>query len=378
LSKLLKALKQSGLVAPLSKKGLRRELKAAGKLKYGQELRGLKKERRIERANQKRNDGWFESYQSNLEGVREQNSENYLKVGQQLADQSAAGTAATTAQSAALNAQRSTDAGRYGALSAPKGAATAAAGTANQTSRDALMRESLAAQGTSNFNYLGSRAHAAGAAGIASKIASRARQRVLREETRQTKRDRQDFKVDLRRELRDGERQFLSDLLANKLGNSQQALAELTQEESNALGIASLAQDQSQFEESLGAEAGEEADEAKLDSTVGRQDAFAELDDAFRIHTNETPSKRTLSSGKWRIPTEKAKDQSGASYEYFSSMRNFVDGKQGDEGDLKADHGGFRGQLVAHLAKNVKVGNKRITKAEARAYLKQWLKKQGG
>ena len=75
MSKLLKALKQSGLVAPLSKKGLRRELKAAGRLKYGQELRGLKKERRIERANQKRNDGWFHQYQSYLEGVLKQGTE---------------------------------------------------------------------------------------------------------------------------------------------------------------------------------------------------------------------------------------------------------------------------------------------------------------
>ena len=330
---LLSQLQNSGLVKPLSRKRMRKELKAAGNLKYGQELRDLKKERRVERATQKRNDGWYEEYQQKLSGIQGASGKNYIQAGQQLADQSAAGAAANTARTAGLDAQRSADAGRYGALSAPAGNAAGAA-AANQTSREGTQRGVLANQGAANFDYLGGRREAAAGSQLASRIASRGRQQTLRQETRQTKNERQDFKVDLRRELRDAERQFLSDLLANKLDNKGQDLAELTQEQANSLGLATLAQDQTQFE----AEQNEPDpdDPTKKDWRATRSEAMDLISQEYRLR-----------------PTGKDADGTHLPKDWADSHRDL---------------------LLAAIKKNVKIKGERLSNSRARSYLDRWVR----
>ena len=319
---------------------MRKELKAAGRLKYGQELRDLKKERRVERSTQKRNDGWFDEYQTKLAGIQGASGENYARAGEQLASQSAAGAAANTARTAGLDAQRSADAGRYGALSAPVANAAGAA-AANQTSREGAQRGVLAAQGAANFDYLGGRQHAAAGSQLASRIASRGRQEVLREETRGVKKDRQDFKVDLRRELRGAERQFLSDLLANKLDNQGQALAELTQAEASDLAERQLLQDASEAE--LDREAEEEAEKA----------AEAEDEPKKKDWRAARSAATDLISDEWRANSD---DEDST----FKTPRSWVNAN--------------RDRILSAIKREVEIKGERLPDGRARSYLDRWLR----
>jgi len=352
-SSLINLLKQSGIVAPLSKKGLRKELKAAGQLKYGQELRDLKKERRITRATQKRNQGWFDDYQNKIQAAQSDSAANYAATGTQLANQSNQGYVQDAAQSATINAQRGADAQLYGAKSAPTGADTLAQASSFRSSQGAAQRASLASQGAANYDYLGGRRATAAGSALASRLATQKRQQVLREETRDVKKERQDFKVDLRRELRGAERQFLSDLLANKLGKKGHALDALTQSQLNDQFYAQLAQDAEQHAAELAAEAEkpDPDDPTKRDRIVAQQNAYERLNEAFQ-------------SMKHIGGTVGPKNQSPF---YNSEAKNRTQFAKE-----------FRQELLAEIRRATKIGKHQLTPKQAKAYLRRWIAKKPG
>lgn len=340
MANLLKLLKQSKLVQPLSKKGLRQELKAAGQLKYGQELKDLKKERRITRATQKRNDAWFDDYRGKILESQTTSGDNYAAVGQQLANQSQQGYVQDAAQNAGLNAQRSADASLYGAKSAPTGAATQAQAGAFRAAQADAQRSSLAKQGAANFDYLGGRAATAAGSQLAAKIASGKRQQVLREEVRDKKAERQDFKVDLRRELRGAERQFLSDLLANKLGKKGHQLDE-----------DSLAQADDHFSQQLAQENAHHNDEMNA------------------------PDPDEPDRGDWKIARADAIDALNKEFDAIGQKGPWKDDRSVNKAQFARNN---REKLLRVIRQEVGVSGEGLTEAKAREYLRLWIRRNTG
>jgi hypothetical protein len=218
---LIKALYKSKLVAPLGGKRMKKELKASANLRYGSELRDLKKERRISRRQEKRSSQWFEDYQNKISDIQGQTAGNYAQAQTDLTARSSAASAQDASQQSQMESQRMAQAASTGATYNPTPGNTLSQASSARRTQSLSNQSRVGAQGINQNAYLGGKQLIAAGAGIQAKLAQVDRRNKLREDTRVAKKEKGAYKTDLRRELRGGERQFLSDLLSNKQGRKQ-------------------------------------------------------------------------------------------------------------------------------------------------------------
>jgi len=239
-NKLLKSLFGSKLVAPLGGKRLKREVRASANLRYGSELRDIKKERRISRAQQKRSADWFQDYQNKLGEIQGQNEGAYAAAGQQIGQNAEASADRSASRIQGMEADRAATSNTFGLRADPTAGNTMAAASQVRSGQAANAQSRLGAQGLAQFSYLGSQKQAGHQEALRTKMGEVDRRGALRQQTRDVKKEKGQFKQDIRRELRGGERQFLSDLLSSKLGKKTLAETVRSNKENEEQGRTAL------------------------------------------------------------------------------------------------------------------------------------------
>jgi len=270
---LIKALYKSKLVAPLGGKRMKKELRASANLRYGSELRDLKKERRISRRQEKRSSQWFEDYQNKISDIQGQTAGNYAQAQTDLTARSSAASAQDASQQSQMESQRMAQAASTGATYNPTPGNTLSQASSARKTQSLSNQSRVGAQGANQNAYLGGKQRIAAGAGIQAKLAQVDRRNKLREDTRVAKKEKGAYKTDLRRELRGGERQFLSDLLSNKLG--RKGLQETVRSNKAGESLSKRRLDDAM----TGREKGRNKDkrEAQEEARQGRDEAFSAI-----------------------------------------------------------------------------------------------------
>lgn len=228
---LIRSLLGSSVAGPLSGGGLKKELRAGAKLRYGPLENELDAQLRASQATTKRNNAYFKDYLQRVRGLNETTANYYATAQQQIAQQQQQASQQDSGILEALNADRQGQAELMGASPSDAANPLAAAQAARATS--ALGNYSrVALQGATQGAYGADQARIARRQKIETAISGQKQSQSIRQQIADLAREKGAFKTDMRRDLREGERGFLVDLLsgpnARKLAHIQGSEARKT------------------------------------------------------------------------------------------------------------------------------------------------------
>lgn len=206
--------KFSPLTAPLTRKDLRRELKATGRLAVGPEKRILEAERRTSRVQSRRIKDWFPQY-----GKSVQQAAQRTRVGYGQADASIA-AASDQAQNYAeqlrqrLAQEAQADANLRGVQYDPSGSLVNAQSQLARINSANTLRGVTAAQGASQNAYLQDKRRIGRREMVEQLLREQQRRRSYTEDLRDLARRKSDSMIQEKGRLRDSERDYYLGLLA--------------------------------------------------------------------------------------------------------------------------------------------------------------------
>lgn len=224
---LVRSLLGSNVVAPLTGGGLKKELRAGAQVRYAPLQHQLDAQLRAQKATQKRNKAYYNDYLQRVRGIQQQTGDIYGDANKQLAQAQQQAQGGDTAILAALNGNRQDQAQLLGA--APSDGANPLAQAQVARSQSALGNQArIIGQGATQKSYLADQRRIGQANKIDTLIQGQAKTESIRQDMEDLAREKGAFKTDMMRDLREGERQFLSDLLS---GPNARKLAHIQGEE---------------------------------------------------------------------------------------------------------------------------------------------------
>jgi len=219
------------LTQPLSGKGLQKYISAGAKLRYSPLQNELDAQQRAEQATQQRNKAYYNDYLGRVRNIQGQTSDTYNQANSQLAQVQQQANSGDTGLAAILNQNRQAQAQQMGAP---------VSNAINPLAQAQVARSGLAAgnqdriigQGATQNAYLGDQRRIGSAQKVQTLIEGQDRIRSVRQDKESLAREKGAFKADMLRDLREGERGFLVDLIsgpnARKLAHIQGSEARKT------------------------------------------------------------------------------------------------------------------------------------------------------
>lgn len=198
----------NSLIAPLTPKGLRREVRARTRLQYGELGRALRGDLRASRAQSRNLNAWYNEYQREMDKLRSGQLANTQALQTQMASNAGAVSQAGAATRDALQAEEDRSAAIRGTVSTGENTSRDAAGAAQRSALAASSRDAAAQMGASSNNLLTGIAAAAELGRQADQRAERNTRLQTRSKLRDLKREKGDFRVKTRGDLRQSERDW--------------------------------------------------------------------------------------------------------------------------------------------------------------------------
>lgn len=203
----------SKTVQPLSGKGLKKFIRAGSKLRYGPLEHELDKQLRAERATQQRNKAYYNDYLSRVRNIQQNTGDIYQRANQQLATAQQQANVGDSNLLQILNQNRQAQAQTMGA--APSSAINPLAQAQVARSSAALgNQQRIIGQGATQQSYLADQRRIGARQKIETLQEGLDRIRSVRQDQEDMAREKGAFKTDMLRDLREGERGFLIDLLS--------------------------------------------------------------------------------------------------------------------------------------------------------------------
>lgn len=232
---LIRELLGSKVAGPLTGKNLRKEIRAGAKLRYGPLENELDAQLRAAKATQKRNKAYYNDYLKRVRNIQGQTGDIYDDANEQLATAQQQASAGDTGLLAILNQNRQNQAQLMGA--SPSSAINPLAQAQVQRSSLALgNQQRIIGQGATQQAYLGDQRRIGAAQKKQTLIEGQDRARSIHQQMEDLAREKGAFKTDMLRDLREGERGFLVDLLS---GPNARKLAHIQMSGSNSGGSSS-------------------------------------------------------------------------------------------------------------------------------------------
>lgn len=228
---LIRDLLGSKTTQPLSGKSLKKYLNAGAKIRYNPLENQLDAQLRAEKATQHRNKAYYNDYLSRVRAIQGQTGDIYNNANQQLAQAQQQASVGDTNLLQILNQNRQGQAALMGA--SPSSAANPLAQAQVNRATDAMNNQArVIGQGATQQSYFADQRRIGAAQKIQTMFEGQDRQRALRQQLQDLAREKGAFKTDMMRDLREGERGFLVDLLsgpnARKLAHIQGSEARKT------------------------------------------------------------------------------------------------------------------------------------------------------
>lgn len=198
----------NSLIAPLTPKGLRQEVRARTRLQYGELGRALRGDLRASRAQSKNLNAWYNEYQREMDKLRSGQLANTQALQTQMASNAGAVSQAGAATRDALQSEEDRSAAIRGTVSTGENTSRDAAGAAQRSALAASSRDAAAQMGASSNNLLTGIAAAAELGRQADQRAERNTRLQTRSKLRDLKREKGDFRVKTRGDLRQSERDW--------------------------------------------------------------------------------------------------------------------------------------------------------------------------
>ncbi len=214
----------SKTVQPLSGKGLKKFIRAGSRLRYGPLENELDKQLRAEQATQQRNKAYYNDYLSRVRNIQQNTGDIYSRANDQLATAQQQASVGDSNLLQILNQNRQKQAETMGA--APSDAVNPLAQAQVARSSAALgNQQRIIGQGATQQSYLADQRRIGSRQKIETLQEGLDRIRSVRQDQEDMAREKGAFKTDMLRDLREGERGFLIDLLsgpnARKLAHIQ-------------------------------------------------------------------------------------------------------------------------------------------------------------
>ena len=198
----------NSLIAPLTPKGLRQEVRARTRLQYGELGRALRGDLRASRAQSKNLNAWYNEYQREMDKLRSGQLANTQALQGQMASNAGAVSQAGAATRQALQAEEDRSAAIRGTVSTGENTSRDAAGAAQRSALAASSRDAAAQMGASSNNLLTGIAAASELGRQADQRAGRNTRLQTQSKLRDLKREKGDFRVKTRGDLRQSERDW--------------------------------------------------------------------------------------------------------------------------------------------------------------------------
>lgn len=198
----------NSLIAPLTPKGLRQEVRARTRLQYGELGRALHGDLRASRAQSKNLNAWYNEYQREMDKLRSGQLANTQALQGQMASNAGAVSQAGAATRDALQSEEDRSAAIRGTVSTGENTSRDAAGAAQRSALAASSRDAAAQMGASSNNLLTGIAAASELGRQADQRAERNTRLQTQSKLRDLKREKGDFRVKTRGDLRQAERDW--------------------------------------------------------------------------------------------------------------------------------------------------------------------------
>lgn len=198
----------NSLIAPLTPKGLRQEVRARTRLQYGELGRALRGDLRASRAQSQNLNAWYNEYQREMDKLRSGQLANTQALQGQMASNAGAVSQAGAATRDALQSEEDRSAAIRGTVSTGENTSRDAAGAAQRSALAASSRDAAAQMGASSNNLLTGIAAAAELGRQADQRAERNTRLQTQSKLRDLKREKGDFRVKTRGDLRQSERDW--------------------------------------------------------------------------------------------------------------------------------------------------------------------------
>lgn len=228
---LIRDLLGSKTTQPLSGKSLRKYLNAGAKVRYSPLEKQLDAQLRAEKATQKRNKAYYNDYLGRVRNIQGQTDDIYDAANQQLAQAQQQASTGDANLLQILNQNRQGQAQLMGAT--PSSAANPLAQAQANRATDAMNNQArVIGQGATQQSYYADQRRIGARQKVDTLIEGQDRARSVRQQLQDLAREKGAFKTDMMRDLREGERGFLVDLLsgpnARKLAHIQGSEARKT------------------------------------------------------------------------------------------------------------------------------------------------------
>lgn len=198
----------NSLIAPLTPKGLRQEVRARTRLQYGELGRALRGDLRASRAQSKNLNAWYNEYQREMDKLRSGQLANTQALQGQMASNAGAVSQAGAATRDALQSEEDRSAAIRGTASTGENTSRDAAGATQRSALAASSRDAAAQMGASSNNLLTGIAAASELGRQADQRAERNTRLQTQSKLRDLKREKGDFRVKTRGDLRQSERDW--------------------------------------------------------------------------------------------------------------------------------------------------------------------------
>lgn len=347
---LMQKFEKSPLIKPLSKKGLRKELKSSARIEFGPEARQLHAEQRASQLQQQRTSDYFDQYKRQLASLQQQSASAF--AGAQQGVQGASNAASQYAENLRqkLNAEDAASAQLRGGFTSGANSQTDAASNLIRQNTANAYKQQLGAQGAAEKTYFREKRAIAGTAKVDQLLQEAARGRAVNADLRDLAQRKRKFLQSGRTDLRNSQINEYLGLLQAKVSGSNAKLSAAT---SRANSKRSAATSRANSKRSAAS------------SRANSKRSNRRLNQQFnKTHFKGGEGKGTKSSGSNNKGKNKNTSHRAVSQMYATLVK----------ADPKKLSKLSRGQIIS----NLQTKSTTYTREEAvRAYNK-WVKKNGG